>query len=89
EHDDEVNEQITELADGSYRLDGGLAVRDINRRLDVNLPVSETYTTVAGFLMAEAGQILDEGDSLAYNGNTFHIEKVDKRRILQVRMERT
>jgi len=89
EHDDEVNEQITELADGSYRLDGGLAVRDMNRRLDVNLPVSETYTTVAGFLMAEAGQILDEGDSLAYNGNTFHIEKVDKRRILQVRMERT
>jgi len=89
EHDDEVNEQILELADGSYRLDGGLAVRDMNRRLDVNLPVSETYTTVAGFLMAEAGQILDEGDSLAYNGNTFHIEKVDKRRILQVRMERT
>jgi len=89
EHDDEVNEQILELTDGSYRLDGGLAVRDMNRRLDVNLPVSETYTTVAGFLMAEAGQILDEGDSLVFNGNTFHIEKVDKRRILQVRMERT
>ncbi|MBX3280923.1 MAG: HlyC/CorC family transporter [Acidobacteria bacterium] len=89
EHDEEVNDQILELPDGSYRLDGGLAVRDMNRRLDVNLPVSETYTTIAGFLMAEAGQILEEGDSLPYNGNVFHIEKVDKRRILQVRMERT
>lgn len=89
EHDEEVNEQIVELPDGSYRLDGGLAVRDLNRRLDVNLPVSETYTTIAGFLMAEAGQILEEGDSLPYNGNTYHIEKVDKRRILQVRMEKT
>ncbi|MCC6452787.1 MAG: HlyC/CorC family transporter [Acidobacteria bacterium] len=89
EHDEEVNEQIVELPDGSYRLDGGLAVRDLNRRLDVNLPVSETYTTIAGFLMAEAGQILEEGDSLPYNGNTYHVEKVDKRRILQVRMERT
>ena len=39
--------------------------------------------------MAEAGQILEEGDSLPYNGNTYHVEKVDKRRILQVRMERT
>ncbi|KXK00709.1 MAG: CBS/transporter domain-containing protein [Acidobacteria bacterium OLB17] len=88
EHDVEVSEQIEELADGSYRLDGGLAVRDMNRRLDLNLPVSETYTTIAGFLMAEAGQILEEGDSLPYNGNIFHIEKVDRRRILQVRMER-
>ncbi len=89
EHDEEVNEQIVELPDGSYRLDGGLAVRDLNRRLDVNLPVSETYTTIAGFLMAEAGQILEEGDSLPYNGNMYHVEKVDKRRILQVRMEKT
>ncbi|HKX83785.1 MAG TPA: hemolysin family protein, partial [Pyrinomonadaceae bacterium] len=58
EHDEEVNEQIHEQADGSYLLEGGLAVRDLNRRLNANLPISEAYTTVAGFLMSEAGQIL-------------------------------
>jgi CBS domain containing-hemolysin-like protein len=61
EHDEEVNEQISEQTDGSYLLDGSLAVRDLNRRLSVNLPISEGYTTIAGFLMAEAGQILGEG----------------------------
>ena len=88
EHDEEVNEQIHEQPDGSYILDGGLAVRDLNRRLELNLPVSEGYTTVAGFLMSEAGTILAEGDTVPFNGHTFRIEKAAKRRILQVRMEK-
>lgn len=89
EHDEEVNDQIHQQSDGSYILDGGLAVRDLNRRLNLNLPVSEGYTTVAGFLMAEAGKLLSEGDSVQYNGHEFKIEKAAKRRILQVRMEKT
>ena len=89
EHDDEVNEQIDEQPDGSFVLDGGLAVRDLNRRLDLNVPVSEAYTTVAGFLMSEAGQVLNEGDMVPFNGHTFRIEKAEKRRILRVRMEKT
>ena len=87
EHDVEVNEQINEQPDGTYLLDGGLAVRDLNRRLDMNLPVSEGYTTIAGFLMAAAGEILAEGETVAYNGHIFKIEKVEKRRIKQVLME--
>ena len=86
EHDEEVNEQITELSDGSILLDGGLAVRDLNRRLDMNLPVSEGYTTVGGFLMSVAGSILSLGDVVPFNGHTFIVERVHKRRIMQVRM---
>jgi CBS domain containing-hemolysin-like protein len=89
EHDEEVKEQIRAQKDGSYALDGGLAVRDLNRKLDMNLPVSEGYTTVAGFLMAEAGQILKEGDKVPFNGHVFQIDEVDKRRILKVTMKKT
>ena len=89
EHDEEVNEQISKIQDDVYILDGSLAVRDLNRRLDLNLPVSEGYTTVAGFLMSESGQILKEGEAVPFNGHIFKIEKVNKRRILQVRMEKS
>ncbi len=89
EHDEEVNEQIKDLKDGSYILDGGLAVRDLNKRCEMNIPVSESYTTIAGFLMSEAGQILSEGEIVPFNGHIFKIEKVDKRRILKVRMEKS
>ncbi len=88
EHDDEVYEQISIEPDGSFMLDGGLAIKDVNRKLNLNLPVSESYTTVAGFLMSEAGQILEEGESVRFNGHSFKVERVDKRRILKVRMEK-
>jgi CBS domain containing-hemolysin-like protein len=88
EHDVEVNDQISEQPDGACILDGGLAVRDLNRRRGLNLPVSEAYTTIAGFLMSEAGRILEVGDTVRYNGHVFRIEKVNKRRIVSVRMEK-
>ncbi len=89
EHDEEVNEQIHQQPGGGYLLDGATAVRDVNKRLELNLPIDESYTTVAGFLMSEAGQILEEGATVPFNGHIFKVEKVDKRRILQVRMEKS
>jgi CBS domain containing-hemolysin-like protein len=89
EHDEEVNEQIHQQSDGTCLLEGGLAVRDLNKRLGLNLPVSDGYTTVAGFMMAEAGQLLGEGDTVKYNGHIFKVEKAANRRILQVRLERS
>lgn len=89
EHDEEVNEQIKEQTDGTFLLDGGLAVRDLNKRLEMNLPISDSYTTIAGFLMSEAGQIMSVGESVVFNGHTFTVEKVEKRRISTVRMSAT
>ncbi|HEY3582059.1 MAG TPA: hemolysin family protein [Pyrinomonadaceae bacterium] len=62
EHDEEVNEQIIEIDQSTYVLDGGLAVRDLNRRLKTAVPESESYTTVGGFLMTEAGHVLKPGE---------------------------
>ncbi|MCB1025888.1 MAG: HlyC/CorC family transporter [Acidobacteria bacterium] len=86
EYDEEATEQIHEQKDGSFVLDGGLAVRDLNRRLGVKVPVSESYTTIAGFLMSEAGQVLKEGEQVRFNGHIFEIEEVEKHRILKVKM---
>ncbi|MGI8494745.1 MAG: hemolysin family protein [Pyrinomonadaceae bacterium] len=88
EHDEEANDQIRE-ENGAFILDGSIAVRDLNRRLSLNLPISEGYTTIAGFLMSEAGQVLNEGESVNFNGHIFKIQKVDKRRIMKVRMEKS
>lgn len=89
EHDEEAAEQIHEQPDGSFILDGSLSIRDLNREFDMNLPVSEGYTTIAGFLMSESGQILEAGESVPYNGHIFKVEEVDRRRILKIRMEKS
>jgi CBS domain containing-hemolysin-like protein len=87
EHDEEVNEQITPDGDRKYILAGGLAVRDLNRRLKLSLPESESYTTIAGFLMTEAGHVLKPGDTIEYNGLKFEVNRVERRRVISVGLE--
>lgn len=86
EHDEEVNEQITQLSDGEYQLDGGLAVRDLNRRLKLNVPESESYTTIGGFLMTAAGHVLKPSEVVEHNGLSFKIERVERRRVVRVKL---
>jgi CBS domain containing-hemolysin-like protein len=87
EHDEEVNEQITEVDKCTYVLAGGLAVRDLNRRLKLSVPESEAYTTVGGFLMTQAGRVLKPGEVVQRDGLTFKIERVEKRRVMRVKLE--
>jgi CBS domain containing-hemolysin-like protein len=87
EHDEEVNEQITRINDREYVLAGGLAVRDLNRRLKLNLPESEAYTTIAGFLMTQAGHVLSPGEIVEYNGLSFEVDRVERRRVINVRLK--
>ena len=87
EHDEEVNEQITEVDQATYVLDGGLAVRDLNRRLKLSVPESESYTTIGGFLMTEAGHVLKPGEVVQHDGLVFKVERVEKRRVMRVKLE--
>jgi CBS domain containing-hemolysin-like protein len=84
EYDEEVREQICKDGE-TYVLDGMLTVRDANRQLRLDLPENEGYATIAGFLMATAGRVLDSGDSVKHNAGVFTIERVDNRSIRRVR----
>ncbi|MEN3328479.1 MAG: magnesium and cobalt exporter, family [Acidobacteriota bacterium] len=87
EHDEEVNEQITEIDKSNFVLAGGLAVRDLNRRLKLTVPESEAYTTVGGFLMTEVGHVLKPGEVVQHDGLVFRVERVEKRRVMRVKLE--
>jgi CBS domain containing-hemolysin-like protein len=86
EFDEEVRSQVIKRGDGSYTLDGMLAVRDANRQLDLRLPEDDGYTTLAGFLMSAAGRVLKAGDTIEHDGCVFHIERADRHRIRRVRL---
>ncbi|HYE71946.1 MAG TPA: hemolysin family protein, partial [Blastocatellia bacterium] len=87
EHDEIVDEKIRKRADNVFILDGSLTVREANRKFNLNIPESEDYTTVAGFLIARAGRLLTESDTVNYNDVRFTVERVNQRRITRIRME--
>ena len=82
-----LHEQIMPAGERSYLLDGGLAVRDLNRKLKLSVPESEGYTTVGGFLMTVAGHVLKPGEVVNHNGLVFRIERVERRRVMRVGLE--
>ncbi len=84
EFDEEVREQIRKDGE-TYVLDGLLTIRDANRKLKLKIPEDEGYTTVAGFLMAKSGRVLNAGDRIDHNGSCFEVERVDNRRITRIR----
>jgi CBS domain containing-hemolysin-like protein len=84
EYDEEVRAQV--VKDGeSYVLSGRLAVRDANRVLKLQIPEHDGYTTIAGFLMDQAGRLLNEGDCVNYNRARFIVEHVEGRSVRRVR----
>jgi CBS domain containing-hemolysin-like protein len=85
EYDEEARAQIAEQPDGTYLLDGMLAVRDANRRFKLKLPEDAGYTTLAGFVLACAGRIMKTGETVEHEGATFSVERVDRHRIRRVR----
>lgn len=84
EFDEEARAQIVEDR-GTYILDGMLAVRDANRRLNLRLPEEAGYRTLAGFLLAQAGRLLKSGEAIEYDGARFAVERLDRRRIRRIR----
>ncbi|HLA10374.1 MAG TPA: hemolysin family protein [Pyrinomonadaceae bacterium] len=85
EYDEEVRAQIQPDVDGTYLLSGMLAVRDANRRLGLKLPEDGGYTTIAGFLLARAGRLLQKDETVEYEGMRFQVQRVEQRRIRRIR----
>lgn len=85
EYDDVTQPQCIEDKYG-YLVDGMLTVREVNLRLNLHLPEEAPYSTLAGFLLAQSGRLLKQGESIIFEENRFMVESVERKRIRRVRV---
>jgi CBS domain containing-hemolysin-like protein len=78
--------QIVRIDNTRYLVDGSCAIDEVRSELEIDLPDGE-YVTLAGFLLDILGKIPEEGDILGYEGWTFKITRMDKRRIAKIVLE--
>lgn len=64
---------------------GGVAIRDINRALDWDLP-DEEATTLAGLVIHEARMIPERGQTFTFYGFKFEVIRRDRNRITRLRI---
>ncbi len=72
--------------DGSYLMEGGVPIRDLNRAFDWTLP-DEEANTVAGLVIHEARMIPEVGQTFVFHGFRFEILKKRRHQITALRME--
>lgn len=73
---------------GVWRVEARTAVARLNAELDLGLPESDDYETIAGLLIEKFRRIPDNGESLALAGLTIEIVAATDRAIEAVRITR-
>jgi CBS domain containing-hemolysin-like protein len=84
---DREEPEVVEVGDGSFRVDGKVAIDEVNDLLDVELP-DEEWDTVGGLMLGLLGAIPEEGQEVAFQNLVFTAEKVQGRRIAKVLITR-
>jgi len=85
EHDT-ADSHIRMQSDGTVNVDGTVAIRDLNRHLDWDLPDDEA-TTVAGLVIHEAQTIPEPGQVFTFHGYRFEILRKSRNRIMAIRIK--
>lgn len=85
EHDN-PDSHIRMQSDGTVNVDGTVAIRDLNRHLDWDLPDDEA-TTVAGLVIHEAQTIPEPGQVFTFHGYRFEILRKSRNRIMAMRIK--
>lgn len=85
EHDVQ-DAQIRVQADGSVNVDGTVAVRDLNRHMEWDLP-DEEATTIAGLVIHEAQAIPEPGQVFTFYDYRFEILRKNRNRLTALRIK--
>lgn len=84
EFDDE-EEEISEVSENCFTVDGSTLLDEINERLNTSLPEGD-YDTLAGLVVNRLGRIPNEGEhpTITIGNITLTVELVEERRISKI-----
>ncbi len=85
---DRVRRYVQPLRAGDWLVDGRLPVEEANEKLGLEIPESEEYETVAGWVLAELGHIPEPGETLEHAEWRIRVANVRRRRIARLRVTR-
>ena len=85
----DVDDKIERHRDGSYLIDASYSIRDLNNRLDLDLPESPDYETLGGFITTQLQGLAKGGEDIYYAGYRFTVVDIDGRRIVKIKFERS
>lgn len=71
-----------------WQIDGAMSLHDFEATVGIALPSDHRYTTVGGYLIAQLGRLPYASDQHQTEDLRFTIQKMERRRIAQITVER-
>ncbi|EMA20893.1 CBS domain-containing protein [Haloarcula argentinensis DSM 12282] len=84
----EEEEPIEYVDDDTVTVKGEVNIEEVNEALDLDLPEGEEFETIAGFIFNRAGRLVEEGETITYDGVEIRVEQVENTRIMKARVVR-
>ena len=83
---DVAEEQIEQVDEDNYRIDGMFPIDEFNSRFGTDLP-DEDFHTLGGFVFGQLGRAPEPGDDVTYDGMRFDVLEVEGNRIERLAVE--
>lgn len=80
---------VERVGEGEWLVDGRLPVADANEMLGVDVPESEEYDTLAGWVLSALGHIPIAGERVTVGDAEVRVQLVRRRRIARLRVTKT
>ncbi|MES3516378.1 MAG: hemolysin family protein [Natronomonas sp.] len=77
------------VADDEAIIKGEVNIDEVNEALGIDIPEGEEFETLAGFIFNRAGRLVEEGETISYDGVDIRVEVVENTRIMKARVVRT
>lgn len=89
EYDLEEKEDIETIGEDIFLINGTTDIQDVAESLHIVLP-EEDYETIGGYLIGQMGRIPEDGEhpQIEVEGYLFTIEKIEEKRIEEIRVTR-
>jgi putative hemolysin len=82
----EIEKDYEPIDEYTFSIDGGMRIEEANEEMKLELPESEDYETVAGFVLDLLGHIPKEGERLKYKQLKIVITEMRGMKIEKIRL---
>jgi len=86
---DEQEDKVTKLSDGSIVVDARLPIDDVNEILAIEIPESEEYDSIGGYIFHELGRIPVNGELYKGADHEITIKSATPRQLQKLRVAKT
>lgn len=87
EYDLHEEDEVEKISDSKYKVDARINIEDLNKELDLNIPESEDYESLGGYVLDILGRVAEVEDIVELDGLKMKVLEVDKMRVVKILIE--